>query len=117
MSVSRSKKWLLLSDLRMPPLSRWMILTVLSWALSLAAMILSEGHLFVLLVGALIFAFNSIALFYFALYLSLPFSKLNLPWRYLSALSKAPFYIGWKFMLLLSRTPAQWVRTERMNEK
>ena len=117
MAVPRLRKWLLLSDLKMPPLSRWMIFTVLSWALSLAAMIVSQGNLPVLLGGALIFALNSIALVYFLLYLSLPFSKLNLPWRYLSALSKAPFYIGWKFMLLLSRTPAQWVRTERMNEK
>jgi cellulose synthase/poly-beta-1,6-N-acetylglucosamine synthase-like glycosyltransferase len=116
MSVPPLRKWLLLSDLKMPPLSRFLILTVLSWGLSFAAILLANGHLLAAIVSGIIFALNSIALFYFVLYLSLPFTKLHLPWKYLSALSKAPFYMVWKLMLLMSRTPAQWVRTERMNK-
>jgi hypothetical protein len=116
MAIPSLRKWLLLSDLKMPPLSRWMIFTVLSWILSLSAMIMADGNVWLLSLAGIIFALNSIALFYFALYLSLPFTKLHLPWKYLSALSKAPFYILWKLMLLMSRTPAQWVRTERMNK-
>jgi 1,2-diacylglycerol 3-beta-glucosyltransferase len=116
MTVPALRKWLLLSDLKMPPLSRWMILTVLSWSLSLSAMIVSDGNPLLLVGSGILLALNSIALFYVGLYLSLPFTKLHLPWKYLSALSKAPFYMVWKLMLLMSRTPAQWVRTERMNK-
>jgi len=116
MAAPRLKRWLLLSDLKMPPLSRWLILTAVGWATSLGAMAMAEGSLITLWVSGILLSLYSAALVFFVLYLSLPFSKLHLPLRYLKALTKAPFYMAWKLVLMLSRTPAQWVRTERMNK-
>lgn len=117
MAVPKFKRWLLLSDLKMPPLSRWLVLTLSGWAASLAAIFMAAGNNLGIAIGTLLLAVYSLALIYFTLYLSLPFTRLHLPWRYLMALTKAPFYILWKLMLMMSRTPAQWVRTERMKKE
>ncbi len=115
-SDSRLRKWLFASDLNMPPLSRFAVYSYGCWFLALAACLLSRTTLQFALAGALLGA-QTFFLSMFKIYLMLPFFTLGLPWRYLKALTKAPLYMAWKFVLLLSRTPATWVRTERIQKK
>ncbi len=120
LTLEPSRKWLLKSDLLMPPLSRWFILTALGLAtvaLSLASA-LKASDLIPLSFGLLTLSLYFTVFFYFFTYLSLPFRALALPRRYLLALTRAPLYIIWKLKLFFNRTPVQWVRTERMaNQK
>lgn len=113
------KKWLLKSDLHMPPLSRWVILSLLGAFANVSALVLALGlkDMAGLVLGTLLLLYYLLVFLSLGLYLSLPFTRLALPWRYLSALLRAPLYIVWKFKILLSRTPVQWVRTERMAER
>jgi cellulose synthase/poly-beta-1,6-N-acetylglucosamine synthase-like glycosyltransferase len=42
-----------------------------------------------------------------------PFLTLRLPWRYTASIGFLPFYAAWRFLILLSGPPRQWVRTPR----
>lgn len=119
MPLGAFKKWLLKSDLTMPPLSRWLIVTILGFIAAFASLTLglSTGVGTAMILANVLLGLHVVALFYFGLYLSLPFLRLGLPWRYLFALTRAPVYILWKLKILLSRTPVQWVRTERMADQ
>lgn len=117
--LGRSRRWLLQSDLNMPPLSRWVLVTLLSFISAILALILALSNS---VVSATILALSLLIWHLpigvsFGLYLSLPFTRLGLPPRYLLALTRAPLYIFWKVKILLSRTPVQWVRTERMADQ
>ncbi|MBC7662157.1 MAG: glycosyltransferase family 2 protein [Chitinophagaceae bacterium] len=116
MPTSKFRRWLLLSDLKMLPLSRYFMATGVSWGASLGVVLLGFGRIDAAILGGILLGLNTFVFFTFAVYLSLPFRRLHLPWHYLKALTRVPFYVGWKFLLLLSRTPAQWVRTERIKK-
>jgi 1,2-diacylglycerol 3-beta-glucosyltransferase len=107
------RRFLLNSDLCMPPLSRYLALSLMFTLLS--ALFVSRapeyGERAVMVLGLLNFSFFVV----FTLYLTSPFWILGLPLRYARALVVAPWYMLWKWQLLLHRTPTSWVRTARKN--
>lgn len=117
--LSGFRKWLLKSDLNMPPLSRWLLATLFGLLTVIGALFLAllSGVVSATILASFVLGFHILTLIYFGLYLSLPFTRLGLPPRYLLALTRAPLYIVWKLKILLSRTPVQWVRTERMADQ
>ncbi len=105
------QRYLLAADLWMPPLSRYVSLLVLfASGTGLFAILFPEGSqaAYKCLQFLLGLSFGSLGL-----YLLSPFVRLDLPLRYLGALSTAPLYMLWKVRLLGSKAPTAWTRTER----
>ncbi|MES2746175.1 MAG: glycosyltransferase family 2 protein [Bdellovibrionota bacterium] len=117
--VSKFRKWILKSDLNMIPLSRYVFGSVLGFLSALIGLIIavSTGVGSAVALSILLLLAYTGTLGYLGLYLSLPFTRLGLPLRYLFALTRAPLYAAWKLKILFSRTPVQWVRTERMADQ
>jgi len=65
------------------------------------------------LVGGFSLTCGILMTFALATYAISPFLAMRLPWRYLSAITLFPFYLGWKLLISLRGRPEQWIRTAR----
>ncbi len=109
---SKSRRFILLTDLYMPALAGYTarLLLTLASAIGFHAVELAspwDGLSSLFLGLALVQCLN------FAIYIFMPFILMKLPKSYLKLFVLVPFYAVWKLGLMLKKAPAAWVRTER----
>lgn len=108
-------RFLMQADLTMPALSRLVTFTLLGLVLSSFSLFASTSVV-ASVAASLLALLNFLSLAVLLLYLMLAFLKFHLPLGYLWSLSRVPFYMLWKFLLLFQKSPKAWVRTQRKSE-
>ncbi len=111
-SFAGERLFLLKTDLKMPPLSRYV--SVLG--LSLVLLLLARKTMTAGFHGPLISLVGITLLTVLFLYLFSPFYCLGLPLRYGLSLLRAPFYMLWKLRLAFRPAPSAWARATRKND-
>ncbi|MEN9834625.1 MAG: hypothetical protein RL011_818, partial [Pseudomonadota bacterium] len=107
-NVSAIKKILWAIDLTMPSFTSLVACYLLSVSLFIAGSLLQSGPIDPFNVGLLTVTGLSLASYTLS-----PFLRFGLPWATLSALVQLPYYVVWRAIIALGRTPSRWVRTER----
>jgi cellulose synthase/poly-beta-1,6-N-acetylglucosamine synthase-like glycosyltransferase len=115
--ISFSHKWLYWIDIHMPTLAKLCFISVTLLFIDLTLIFVNQIPFFQQdkfgVLGMSLLPFHLLLLCVLVFYCSLPFIIFNLPLSYIREFTKVPFYMAWKFKLLLKPKPKGWVRTER----